>query len=192
MVITEKKIIKRTSTSIPFFGRSNDPVSLAIRDSIAPYLLDQTLTWDAEQSDDGLTQTLTQTYANLQVYSEVSTIYSIELDYAFKSYVEGPGFVPPTSRQYIQLGIEVPFTRTTTYSYNPATITSLYPKWDYFTEVLEISNKLISFTNTGTELIAVHQYNNSADYTDTRWSDYQYIDGLHAGHVTRTITHALV
>lgn len=192
MVITEKKLIKRTNTSIPFFGRSNDPVSLSIRDSIAPYLLNETLTWEAEQSDDGLTQTLTQTYANLQVYSEVSTIYSIDLDYAFKSYVEGPGFVPPVGRQYTQLGIEVPFTRTTTYNYNPESITSLFPGWEQFIRVLENSNKLISFTNTGSALIAIHQYNNSADYTDNRWLDYRFVEGLHAGHVTRTITHALV
>lgn len=192
MAITEIKVITRPNTTVPFFGRSAEPASLEIRRLIAPFLLNNTLNWNVAVSDDGLTQTATSVFDSLETYSQIRTLSGIELDYAFRNYVEGADFVPPTSKQYTQSGIDSKFTCTTTYSYNPDTISTDYPLWDSFIGVIEASDKLINLTNTGTDLIATHQYLNSEDYTENYWLDYRFINGLHDGHVVRTVAFEMV
>jgi hypothetical protein len=107
-------------------------------------------------------------------------------------YARDNGITHPSTGQYELTGIDAPFTCTTTYTYNPATVFADYPLFDNFINVIESSDKLTSFTNTGTQLIAVHTYDNSADFTENHWADYHFVPGLHAAGVTRTIVYAMV
>ena len=138
----------------------------------------------------GLVHTRTGTFANLEIFGMNKSSQSIEdevmyLEYAQRENISGTG-------QYSLTGIDAPFTCTTTYTYDPAQIATGYPLFDSFIAVIESSDKLTSFTNTGTQLIAVHTYNSSTDYTENFWKDRTFITGLHAGGVTRTISYAMV
>jgi hypothetical protein len=146
-------------------------------------------------SDDKLVRTQSRTFANLEIYSQVETLYGIDVDAAYKAYysVNGFGPKPPVGyKQYVQSGIDAPFTCTITYTYNPDTITTDYPQFDGFISMIEIADKLVSLTNTGTQVIAVFQYDNSEDFTETHWKDYPYVDKLAAGGVTRSMVYAMV
>ena len=197
MSIVETKLERRLDTSIPFF---NEQIPIpevyvhigkawaALRDTgLSPVL-------EIAISDDGLTRTHTRTFANLEIYSQVETMYGIEIDNAFKTYYGGHNGLPELPagvKQYVQTGIDAPFTCTVTYTY-PATVTEGYPEFSEFMTALESANKLTSFSNTGSQLIAVFQHDNSADFTDTHWNDYAYIEKLHPGGVTRAISYAMV
>ena len=137
----------------------------------------------------GLIHTKTATFANLEIFSMNESSQSIEddavyIDYAAKNNITGVG--------YSLTGIDAPFTCTTTYTYNPATIDTGYPLFESFVNVLESSDKLTAFTNSGTQLIAVHAYDDAADYMENFWKDRTFVPSLHAGAVTRTISYALV
>ena len=138
----------------------------------------------------GLIYTRSRTFANLEIFSLNSSAQGIEdeavyLDYAQRVGISGAG-------QYSLTGIDAPFTCTTTYTYDPATIGTAYTLFESFVSVLESSDKLTAFTNSGTQLIAVHTYNNSTDYTENLWKDRTFVPSLHAGGVTRTIAYAMV
>jgi hypothetical protein len=64
--------------------------------------------------------------------------------------------------------------------------------FESFVNVLESSDKLTAFTNSGTQLIAVHTYDDAADYVENYWKDRTFVTSLHAGGVTRTIAYAMV
>jgi hypothetical protein len=208
MAIIETKLVTRPNTSKNFFNESSDPAFLEvksqIKDAFGPYKptvtesnysknenVAGTYTHERRISDNGLLQTSTATFNNLSMYSTYDSTFGIALDYAYKLYVEGEDFVPPTGPQYTLTGIDAPFSCTTTYTYNSNTETN-YPLFESFITTLEYSDKLVSFTNSGTAITVVHHYQSSEDFTNNHWIDYTYISGLYAGGVTRTIAYAML
>lgn len=207
MAIVETKITVRPNTSVSFFNLSNNPVLIAVRalfDASSLTVLENqekyykctnasgSYTAERIYSDDMLTQTERATYDNLTTWGDMDSLMSIELDNEFIKYTTENGFVPPGGSQYTLAGINAPFTCTTTYTYNPATVTTNYPQFDDFAILMETHDKLTGFTNTGTQLIAVHTYDNADDFTINHWRDYNFITGLHAGGVTRSISYAML
>jgi hypothetical protein len=55
-----------------------------------------------------------------------------------------------------------------------------------------VSDKLTSFTNTGSQLIAVHTFTNAADFTNNHWRDSSFVEYLKENGFARTISYALV
>lgn len=207
MAIVETKITVRPSTSVPFFNLTNNPVLLAVRSQFdaSPFtVLEDTASYykstnstgsfiqERIYSEDLLTQTAKSTFDSLATWSSMDTAMSIELDNEFIKYTTEHEFVPPSGNQYTLSGINAPFTCTTTYTYNPATVSDGYPQFNDFAILMETHDKLTGFTNTGTQLIAVHTYDNADDFTENHWTDYNFITGLHAGGVTRSISYAML
>ena len=207
MAIVETKITVRPSTSVPFFNLSNNPVLIAVRAQIGASsftVLENTASYykctnssgsfihERLYSEDQLTQTEKSTFDSLTTWTSMDTLMSIELDNEFITYTTENEFVPPSGNQYTLSGISAPFTCTTTYTYNPATVTTNYPQFNDFAIVMESHDKLTGFTNTGTQLIAVHTYDNADDFTVNHWKDYNFITGLHNGGVTRSIAYAML
>jgi len=205
MPIVETKKYTRPNTSVEFFNLTDNPTLLASREDMGYTIteVEATATYSKKVnadgsmivertiSDDGLLQTAKVTFSDLATYSHVDSCISIALDFAYKTYTETDDFVPPTGQQYTQTGIDQPFSCTTTYTYD-SNISSTYPLFNSFINVIETSENLVSLTNDGTVVTAVHHYENSEDFTDNHWSDYYYIEGLNAGNVTRTVTYALL
>jgi hypothetical protein len=197
MPIVETKLERRADPSIPFFNEvvPNKEAFPKIGRTINNlYNIGKMPILEVTISEDGLTRTHTRTFFDLESYSAVDTAYDIEIDYAYKTYYRSGGLLPALPegvKQYVQAGIDAPFTCTITYTY-PTTVTEGYPEFSEFSTALETANKLVNLSNTGTQLIAVFQHNNSADFTDTYWNDYMYIEKLYAGGVTRAISYAMV
>ena len=152
--------------------------------------INNAIVFEGNVDETGLIHTKTATFVNLEVFSLNKSAQTIEdqavyLDYAAKNNITGAG-------QYSLTGIDAPFTCTTTYTYNPATIDTGYPLFESFVNVLESSDKLTAFTNSGTQLIAVHTYDDAADYVENYWKDRTFVTSLYAGGVTRTIAYAMV
>lgn len=207
MAIIETKKSIRPSTSVPPINRSTDPKLLELQEKMeeefGPFtpIIDEPMhrkisyangdfIVDGFHDETGLLLTRIATHANLDIYSRVETLISLEFDRAFKDYNNANGITYPTG-QYSLTGIDAPFTCTTTYTY-PSNVLDNYSLFRSFAEVIEASDKLTSFTDTGTQLIAVHTYSNSTDFTESHWKDFQYVDELCAGGVTRTISYSLV
>lgn len=152
--------------------------------------INDAIIFEGNCDETGLIYTRSKTFVNLEIFSLNKSAQTIEddavyLDYVARKNIAGAG-------QYSLSGIDASFTCTTTYTYDPATISTTYPLFESFVNVLESSDKLTAFTNSGTQLIAVHTYNNSADYTENHWKDRPFVVSLHAGGVTRTIAYAMV
>lgn len=190
MAIVETKSVTRPNTSVVFFNETNAPTRLAVKAATESYIADGKYTIAKNVSGDGLTQTTVTTYDSLATFSEIDSILGIDLDAAYTVYAQANSLTHGTP-QYSLTGIDAPFTCTTTYIYG-ANTGSLYPNFESFINVIEASNALISFTNTGTQLIAVHQYDNSADFSANHWQDFTYVSSLNTAGVTRTIEYALV
>jgi hypothetical protein len=218
MAIVETKITRRPNTSVAvsmlvvkdLFAEENPEYAARLEQKTTSLLGEQTMlinNGDHKKSsynvnginnaiviegnvdETGLIHTRTATFVNLEVFSLNKSAQGIEdqavySDYAAKNNITGAG--------YSLTGIDAPFTCTTTYTYNPATIDTGYPLFESFVNVLESSDKLTAFTNSGTQLIAVHTYDNAADYVENYWKDRTFVTSLHAGGVTRTIAYAMV
>lgn len=201
MLIAETKTVSRPDTSVLFFNDTDNPVLLQIRAEVGYVLIERTANYlksatpdgkvvsERNITNNGLTQTTVTTFASVEDYSRVDTIMGIAVDHEYGQYTEEVGLTHEWN-QYLQTGIDQPFTCTTTYTYTPETST-LYPMFDYFVTIAESSDKLVSLVNTGTQVIAVHKYQNSEDFTDNHWKDFVYIEQLNTGGVTRTITYAI-
>ena len=148
------------------------------------------MVFEGNCDETGLIHTRTGTFANLEIFSLHKSAQGIEDDAVYLNYAQRVNIAG--AGQYSLTGIDAPFTCTTTYTYDPATISTAYPLFESFINVLESSDKLTAFTNTGTQLIAVHTYDDSADYTENHWKDRTFVPSLHAGRVTRTIAYAMV
>ena len=188
MQIIDRRQFSRPNTSIPFFNTTDTTTGGLVYKTVFDQLVaDGKLVRDVVISNDGLTQSVTFTHDSLETLSARHSAYSIDLDKEFGEYCTehsiGSAFIT-------QEGIDVPFTCTTIYTYNENTI-NLYPRFESFIQSLTSSITLEEFTNTGTQLIAVHRYENSADYNVTRWRETSIL-GLVAGGVTRTMEFALV
>lgn len=204
MAIIETKVVARNSTSIPFFSQTDNPKLVELKAEFGTFTwITNTATYqkstnasgshviERTYSEDLLTQTTKMTFDSLATWSEIDTLTGIALDNEYKNYIETNEFVQMDSGQYAVTGIDTPFTCTTTYNYTSG-ITEGYPLFESFISVIEVSDKLTSFTNTGTQLIAVHTYDNSADFSENHWKDFIYVTSLHTGGITRTISYASV
>jgi hypothetical protein len=192
-MIIETKVTTRASTNDTFFTESpQTSARQALKDTMVPLVADGKYTFSYTLNETGLVQTSTATFADLATYSQYDTSISIELDYEYNVWATANALnESEIATQYTQSGIDQEFTCTTTYNYNSET-TDSYPLFESFIDVIESSDNLINFTNTGNQLIAVHKYLNSADFTATHWKDYNFIESLHAAGITRTITYALI
>jgi hypothetical protein len=200
MAIVETKITIRPNSSVPFFYQTSNPTLLAVKSAILALGFDTlenpisgapgSVRTERTISDNTLTET--STFDTLTTWSAVDSIMSIELDYEFVKYSTENEFLPPSSSQYTLTGINKPFTCTTTYTYDPDTVATDYPQFDDFIVIIELHEKLTNLVNTGTQLIAVHTYSNADDFTENHWKDYNFIEGLHNGGVTRSIAYAML
>lgn len=189
MQIIDRCQFTRPDTTIPFFNTTGDTLNgLSYKTVFDQLVADSKLTRDVVVSDDGLTQSVTFTHDSIETLSARYNAYSIGLNKEFYEYCTEHG---SASAGVTQEGIDVPFTVTTIYTYNENTST-LYPQFESFIQTLTVNITLEEFTNTGTQLIAVHRYKNSEDYNVARWQDSSYIVGLCAGGVTRTVEFKLV
>ena len=188
MQIIDRRQFVRPNTDISFFNETTTPGRSAHKPVFDELIAAGKMQRDIVISDDGLTQSVTFTYDSLETLTARYNSVSIELNKEFFEYTTANGFVTTLATQS---GIDVPFTCTTIYTYNENTST-LYPKFEDFIQSLTVSITLEEFTNTGTQLIAVHRYENSADYTATRWREGPAIVGLFEGGVTRSIEFNLV
>jgi hypothetical protein len=153
--------------------------------------INNAIVFEGNCDETGLIHTRTGTFANLELFGMNKSAQGIEDDAVYLDYAQRVN-LSAGQGQYILSGIDAPFTCTTTYTYDPATISTTYPLFESFVGVLESSDKLTAFTNTGTQLSAVHTYNDAADYTENQWKDRTFVPSLHAGGVTRTIACAMV
>lgn len=202
MPIVETKTSIRPNTSVTFFRQSDNPLLSQLKTELGFVLMEQTPTYiktgtadggvinEHTLTNDGLTQHSKSTFSSIENYNRIETAIGINFDDEYRKYTELHGITHPVD-QYAQTGFDAPFSCTTTYSYTTETPT-VYLSFEYFINSLEASNKLSSFVNTGTQLIAVHEYLNSGDFTDNHWYDYPFIERLHAGKITRTIEYKLL
>jgi hypothetical protein len=202
MAIVETKIVSRPNAGIPFFNQTSNSVLVALRAELGPFtIVSDTETYykstnasgshivERTLSTDLLTQTNKTTFDSIAAWSTVDGTTGIELDKEYFAYAEDNGLTHPSTDQYTLTGITNPFICTTTYTYDP-TIDDVF--FNTFTSYIEASDKLTSFTNTGTQLIAAHTYTNSADFTENHWMDNSFINFLHGLGITRTIAYAMI
>lgn len=188
MQIIDTRHFARPNTSTPFFNEGYTSARLEHKVVYDELLNSGALSREITVSDDGLTQSVVTTYNSLEAYSTRYTSVGIELNKDFFEHCAANNITTPVATQQ---GIDVPFTCTVTYTYNENTST-LFPEFEEFINQITRNITLEEFTNTGTQLIAVFRYENSADYTATRWQEGAYVVGLFNGGVTRTMEFALV
>ena len=205
MAIIETKLAIRPNATIPFFSQTDNPKLVALKAAfdVSTSLVDTELYQkrtnasgshiiERSYSEDLLTQTTKMTFDSLATWSHIDTLTGISHDREYKNYTETNNFLFPTlTSQYTVTGIDSSFTCTTTYNYTSG-VTEGYPLFESFISVIEVSDKLTSFTNTGTQLIAVHTYDNSADFSENHWRDWNFVIALNNGGITRTISYASV
>lgn len=194
MVITEIKVVPRASTSTPFYNQI-----VPVPEILAGVSVQTRAMVEAGEisslvsviSEDGLFQTNTRSFYSLEAYSKVDSLFGIQLEHALMEASEGTDGMVTREQQYKQTGIDVPFACTTTYTY-PENVLELYPLFNSFVNIVEYSDKLEEFVNTGTQLIATHHYDNSEDFTKNHWYDARYLEGMFTGQMFRTISYALL
>ena len=204
MAIVETKIVSRPNTSIPFFNETSNSILTQVKDAYpGTYTVESnTATYykringsgshivERTYSTDLLTQTNTMTFDSIATWSAYDSATSIALDKEYFAYAEANGLTHPVGAgQYTLTGIDAPFTCTTTFTYESNINDSFF---NIFVSAIEASDKLTSFTNTGTQLISVHTYHNAADFTQNHWKDAGFISFLHGLGITRTIAYAMV
>jgi len=201
MAIIETKIVVRPNTSTPFFSQTSNLAQTQVRDALGPFTVESdTATYykrtnasgshviEYSYSTDLITQTNKMTFDSIATWSTVDSATSIALDKEYFAYAEANGFTHPAG-QYTLTGIDAPFTCTTTFTYDSNINDSFF---NIFVSAIEASDKLTSFTNTGTQLISEHTYNNAADFTQTHWKDAGFISFLYGLGITRTISYAMI
>jgi hypothetical protein len=205
MAIVETKIVSRPNTSIPFFSQTDNAELMAAKAIMGTFnWITTTETYqkavnasgshilERTYSDDFLTQTNKMTFDSVATWSTVDSALSIALDAAYFAYAEANGFTHPTSGQYTLTGIDTAFNCTTTYTYNSIASITDESFFNSFIGFLEYSDNLTSFTNTGSQLIAVHAYVNAAEFTQDHWGDSRFVNFLHENGITRTIAYAMI
>lgn len=202
MAIVETKIVSRPNASILFFNQTDNAVLAQVREITGPFTqvgertekyfkrtnADGSHIVEDSYSDDLLTQTQKVTFDSLASWTRSDTATTIALDNEYFTYAEANGLTH-SSGQYSLTGIDNAFSCTTTYTYDANIDDSFF---NIFTSSLEVSDKLTSFTNTGTQLIAVHSYTNAADFTENHWRDNSFISFLYDLGVTRTTSYAAI
>jgi hypothetical protein len=196
-IITETRITKRLDVSVPFFG---DTEACAILD---PNIIAVNSPYHTILSEDRLTQTITREFDGLDQYNRVllRRSRSVQLDVAFLTYNKTHGIY---HGGYTLTGIDVPFTVTTTYTFlsdaefadavaeQVAQLAENIRTGEYVGCRTQSATKLINLVVNTESIVATHQYNNSADYSATRWEDFLKTSDLTTVSCTRTIQFALV
>ena len=206
MAIIEIKKSIRPNTSVEVFNRSNNSAKVAFLESARGLYGTETVVIDTsthrkisyangvisegQYLDDGLTFVQTATFPTLEIYSQLDTLKGVNLDYEYKQYSDNNNITHP-EEQYIQTGIDAPFSCTTTYNFPSGTLESDSMMLG-FARFLQNSNKLESFTNTATQIIAVHHYLDSADFSEYHFRDFQHIGFLFDAGATRTISYTML
>ena len=194
MAITETKITTRSSTSDLFF--TDSPLTAArttLGEFLAPMVAEGRVNYSITLSEDELVQYRTGTFADLATYSAVDSAVGIAIDAEYRDWSVTNNLnqsLPAGTEQYTQSGINTSFTCTTTYNYSETA--TEWDMWQSFIGRIEFSTNLVSFTDTGSQLILVHEYANSAEFTENHFQDFSLVDGLNDAGVTRTITYASV
>lgn len=189
MPIVETKIVTRPNTGVLFYNQNNtNPILVSYRADATSKLLAGTYSHHSVISDDGLTQTNTHTFADIETYNYIENLLTVAFDADYYAYAVTNQLGHPSSGQYTQTGITQPFSCTTVYTFNPEDI----DMFETMIDSLETSFCLESFTNTGSVVTAVHHYANSEDFTENHWKDFTYVPYLNAEGVTRSITYALL
>jgi hypothetical protein len=202
MAITETKIVSRPNNGIPFFSQTDNAELLAAKAAMGTF--NWTTNSETHQtgtnasgshiieriySGDFLTQTNKMTFDSVDTWSAVDSALTIALDKEYFVYAEANGLTHLLDGQYTLTGIDTAFSCTTTYTYGSITDDSFF---NIFLGSLENSDNLTNFTNTGSQLIAVHAYVNAAEFTTDHWADRGFINFLQENGITRTISYALV
>ena len=201
-IITETRITKRLDVSVPFFG---DTEACAILD---PNIIMVNSPYHTTLSEDGLTQTIVREFDGLDQYNQVGLgrARSVQLDVAFLTYNKTHGIY---HGGYTLTGIDVPFIVTTTYTFQSNAEfadavaeqvaqlaenirTGEYVGYRGESARTQSATKLINLVVNTESIVATHQYNNSADYSATRWGDFLRTPDLATVSCTRTIQFALV
>lgn len=206
MIITETKRNTRPSTDVPFFNTTDAPELTAVLAGVAPLLESGEATYVKTLSDDELVQTTVATFNSLEAYNHAENTHTIALDNAYLNYVNSnrfptmPDYTQVENRRavYTQTGFTSPFTVTTVYTfphvepedYVPDNIMAVFANSvESYPDGLSKRIDLILDENTVT---LIHQYNDSADFTDNLYNDLFYVPQLAEKGVTRTITYSLV
>jgi hypothetical protein len=211
MAITKTTVLTRTSTSVPFYVDAGRAAVAANDAATLPHF--QTM-WNAltnlynagkytiaeSVSDDGLTQTRTLTYNDLDTLNQAETAYDIANAREFQSYKINNNFVTingatVSAEERGNLwrieGIDSPYTVTTTYTFPNAsdayidTFVGALENYDHF-------SKLTDLVINGASVIVTHQYLNAADQTAHPYLDMFFIPQLAEKNVTRTVAYAMV
>jgi len=196
-IITETRITKRLDVSVPFFG---DTEARAILD---PNIITVNSPYHTILSEDRLTQTIVREFDGLDEYNRVvsSRGRNVQINAAFITYNKTHGIY---HGGYTLTGIDVPFTVTTTYTFpsdaefadavaeQVAQLAENIRTGEYVGYRTQSATKLINLVVNTESIVATHQYNNSADYSATRWEDFLKTSDLTTVSCTRTIQFALV
>ena len=193
-IITETRITKRLDVSVPFFGDTEE------RATLDPNFITVGSPYHTILSEDRLTQTIVREFDWLDQYNRVvsSCGRNVQLNAAFMTYNKTHGIY---HGGYTLTGIDVPFTATTTYTFpsdaefaaeKMALLAENIRTGEYVGYRTQSATKLINLVVNTESIVATHQYNNSADYSATRWEDFLRTPDLATVSCTRTIQFALV
>ena len=212
MAIVETRTLSRPNTSVELFNRTSDPAVLTnkakFEETFGPEEVLIETTNDVSQhrktstgggkmivegccDSTGLIFTRKQIYRDIDIYSQAMDLATIAMQVKIREYNQANG-ITATGTIFELTGIESSFKYTTTYNYNPDTVTTSYPLFDSFVNVIEASDNLHGFTNTGTKLIAEHVYANSADFVENHWKDQVFAQALHTAGITRNVNVAMI
>lgn len=212
MAIVETRTARRPNTSVEMYNRTSDPEYLAIQakfeetfgalqvliettDDVPHHRktsngIDKIIT-EGSYDSTGLIFTRTRTFKDIDIYSQAMNLQTIAEQVKIREYNQANG-ITGAGQPFQLTGIESSFKYTTTYNYNPDTVTTSYPLFDSFVSVIEASDNLHNFTNTGTELIAEHVYANSADFVANHWKDQPFVVALKTAGITRNVNVAMI
>ena len=186
--ITDIKRLVRPSTSVPFFVTEPGQTIHSGSDAVAALREAGKLTVTFTNSEDGLVQTQTLTFADLATYTAYDTALGIDLDNQFIAYCLANNYVwESQTNPFENTGISSPFTCTTVYTFPEGEATI-----EIFGTALAVEPKVQSVTVSGNTVTVVNQFANSADFTTNFFADNKFVPQLHSKGVTRAITYALV
>jgi hypothetical protein len=212
MAIVETRTSSRPNTSVELFNRTSDPDNLAFQAKFeetfgsTEVLIETTndvshhrktatggdkIIVEGSFDSTGLIFTRKRTYRDINIYSQAMDLATIAMQVKTTEYDQANG-ITATGPVFELTGIDASFKYTTTYNYNPDTVRTSYTLFDSFVNVIEASDNLHGFTDTGTKIIAEHVYANSADFVENRWKDQPFIAALHTAGITRNVNVAMI
>lgn len=185
ITITDKKIFTRPHAGVVLQMDSGSALMTALINTKNAFIAAGNLTFNSETSADGITTTNTLTFNSLEAFSAYDTAIGIDFDAEFMDSYASIGIVG----QWVQSGINQPFTCTTVWNF-PTTTAAHDQLVNSIQE--DPAKKLTNLSVTATAITAVHTYDNSEDFNSTFFYDAPLAPALHSAGVTRTISYALV